>query len=84
MAKRDKDALTEEIEDLTRSLFEQANQMVADEARLRQGLECSNKKLAEGLRAALTRLNGRLRGQLKSYSLSDSKTLLISKADAGQ
>ncbi|KAI8621868.1 hypothetical protein BC830DRAFT_1091946 [Chytriomyces sp. MP71] len=54
-----KDILDQELEELTAQLFDQANKMVIDEARLRDELECSNRDLKGELKEVLKRCEGR-------------------------
>ena len=52
----EKEMLTHELESLTSCLFEEANQMVAAETRLRQELQASNQQLSEELRHLMASL----------------------------
>ncbi|KAJ3201112.1 hypothetical protein HDU82_008356 [Entophlyctis luteolus] len=54
-----KDILDHELEELTSQLFDQANKMVADEARLRAELETSNRELQGELRELVARCDVR-------------------------
>ncbi|KAI8851279.1 hypothetical protein BC829DRAFT_441706 [Chytridium lagenaria] len=54
-----KDILDQELEELTAQLFDQANRMVIDEARMREELENSNRDLRGELKELLQKTEGR-------------------------
>ncbi|KAJ3111869.1 rab guanine nucleotide exchange factor S2 [Phlyctochytrium bullatum] len=54
-----KDILDQELEELTAQLFDQANRMVIDEARMREELENSNRDLRGELKELLVKFEGR-------------------------
>jgi hypothetical protein len=54
----ERDKISEELEELTRSLFEEANTMVSDEAKRRHELEQARKRLQEELGKTKDKLQG--------------------------
>ncbi|KAJ3268273.1 hypothetical protein HK104_005419, partial [Borealophlyctis nickersoniae] len=54
-----KDILDQELEELTAQLFDQANRMVIDEARMRDELENTNKQLQGELKEVFQKFHGR-------------------------
>ncbi len=67
----ERDELMLELENLTQSLFEEANRMVSEEARLRNQLQTSNVKLTNALERTLGRLHDTLYAHW--YHLSASR-----------
>jgi len=58
-----------ELENLTRELFEEANQLVANEARLRAELQSSNQKLSREFQAALDSMRTSANDKKEKYRM---------------
>jgi hypothetical protein len=68
----ERDRISEELEELTQSLFEQANDMVADEAKKRHQLEMAQRRIAQELQKTKAKLESeRLEVLLLRKRLSD-------------
>ncbi|KAJ3251008.1 hypothetical protein HDU77_006190 [Chytriomyces hyalinus] len=79
-----KDILDQELEELTAQLFDQANKMVIEEARMRDALECSNRDLKGELKALVSRCEGRedelkdLKRSLKALEKAKTRSSVLS------
>ncbi|KAI8906757.1 hypothetical protein EDD86DRAFT_271005 [Gorgonomyces haynaldii] len=71
-----KEVMDQELEDLTSTLFDQANQMVIQEARVRDDLNTRNKELSKTIKS----LNARL--QMREDDLVQLKKALYAKQEA--
>ncbi|KAJ3107702.1 rab guanine nucleotide exchange factor S2 [Physocladia obscura] len=84
-----KDILDQELEELTSQLFEQANKMVVDEARMRDELETSNRELKGQLKELVGRCEGReeelkeLARNLKALEAAKMRSSVMSMNSGG-